>query len=200
MAATGTNARPYRMKRRAASTAATREAILDAAVATLDPSAPLAEIARRAGVSQRTVLRHFGSRAGLVEATVAAADERIRRQRFAAPAGDLDAAVADLVRHYEELGDRVLARLAEEGRDERIDTVLAQGRAMHREWVAEKLGPLLGEDLAPRTRRRRLAQLVAICDVYTWKLLRRDSGLGAKETERAIAELIRGLIEGGDQP
>jgi hypothetical protein len=38
--------------------------------------------------------------------------------------------------------------------------------------------------------------LVAITDVYTWKLLRRDLGLSRAETERTLSELIMAL-EGG---
>ncbi len=189
----GIHTRGYRMRQRAESTAATRLRIIDAALELDDPRVSIAAVAQRAGVSSRTVLRHFGDRNGLFAASVEAATERIREQRFSVPAGDVDAAVANLVAHYEEHGDGVIARLAQEGEDERIDHVLDSGRELHRRWVAEKLGPLLADVDTP-TRRRRLAQLVAVCDVYTWKLLRRDSGLGAGETRKAIAELVRGLI------
>lgn len=175
---------------------ATRRSILDAAVEIGDPRVPLAAIAAQAGVSQRTILRHFGDRGGLFAAAMAHGTERVAEERFAIPAGNVDAAAANLVAHYERMGDGVVARLAEEGTDERIDSVLESGRALHRDWVEEKLGPLLGH-LPRSTRRRRLAQLAAVCDVYTWKLLRRDSRLDAKETEKAIAELVRGLIEEG---
>lgn len=185
-------AREYRLGERAEAMAETRRRIIDAAIELEDFRAPLAAIAERAGVSQRTLLRHFGDRSGLLAAATAAAVERVTDERFAVPPGDLDAAVANLVAHYERSGDRVLARLAEQGRDERIDAILETGRRIHRQWVSEKLGPLLaGSDRG--TRRRRLAQLIAVCDVYTWKLLRREGGLGRAETERAIAELIRGL-------
>lgn len=39
-------------------------------------------------------------------------------------------------------------------------------------------------------RERRLAQLVAVCDVYTWKLLHRDSGLSRAQTRTALLELL----------
>jgi hypothetical protein len=45
-------------------------------------------------------------------------------------------------------------------------------------------------------RELRLAQLLAICDVYTWKLLRRDQGLSRARTERALAGMINGLVGG----
>lgn len=194
----GTETRAYRMGKRAESTDRTRQRILDAAIEIGDPRVPIDRIAFRAGVSSRTILRHFGDRSGIFAAAMERADEKIGGERFAVPAGDLGAAVANLVEHYDVYGDGVMLRLGEEGTDERIDRMLANGRRMHRRWVEEKLGPLLSSDLDSRTRRRRIAQMVAVCDVYTWKLLRRDSGLGAEETERAIAELIRGLT--GEEP
>jgi AcrR family transcriptional regulator len=188
------DSRRYRMTRRAEATAETRAAILEATLEIGDPRAPLSVIAARAGISERTVLRHFGSRDGLVAAAIGAGTERIKRERFAAPVGDVGAAVANLVDHYEEVGDRVIRLLGEEGADETIDEILAEGRRLHRRWVREKLGPLLGERSAGE-RRLRIAQLVAVCDVYTWKLLRRDSGLSRAATERAIAELIGAVID-----
>lgn len=190
---TAASTRRYEMRRRAETVAATRAAILDAALAIGDPRAPLAQVAERAGVSERTVLRHFGTRDGLVAAAIREGSARVEAERFAVPSGDLDAAVANLVEHYEREGDGVLRLLAEEGADEGIDAILAEGRAVHRRWVEQKLGPLLG-GLEARTRRRRLAQLVAACDVYAWKLLRRDSGLGRAETERAIGETVAATI------
>lgn len=195
---TDTATRRYRQTERAAATAATRERIIDAALEIGDPRVPLGAVAERAGVSQRTVLRHFGDRNGLFAAVMKAGSERVGGERFDVPAGDLDAAVANLVEHYDSSGDEVIERLAQEGQDERMDAVLDNGRRLHRRWVEEKLGPLL-RTVDRSTRRRRLAQLTAVCDVYSWKLLRRDSGLGREETEKAIAELIRGITEGDDE-
>jgi hypothetical protein len=51
------------------------------------------------------------------------------------------------------------------------------------------------DGLSGPLRRRRLAQLVAICDVYVWKLLRRDARLSRKQTELALIEMLTPLIE-----
>jgi hypothetical protein len=40
-----------------------------------------------------------------------------------------------------------------------------------------------------------LAELVAICDVYVWKLLRRDAGLSRDQTELALIELLAPLTK-----
>ena len=75
--------RRYRMTARADAAAATRDRILDAAVAVfwerplVDIS--LEEVARRAGVSLPTVIRRFGDKAGLFAAAGEREYERIRR-------------------------------------------------------------------------------------------------------------------------
>lgn len=186
--------RSYRMVRRAQAVQDTRTRITDAVFELGDPRTPLSVVAERAGVSERTILRHFDSRDGLVVAAITAGQARVEAERFAVPAGDVDAAVANLTAHYEAAGDRMVLLLAEEGGDARIDALLADGRTMHRRWVKEKLGPLLPE-LDASARRRRLAQLVAVCDVYTWKLLRRDSRLGRAETESALRELVLAVLD-----
>jgi hypothetical protein len=38
------------------------------------------------------------------------------------------------------------------------------------------------------------AQLVAVCDVYTWFLLRRQGGLSRRSAEDAIGELVEGVL------
>jgi len=189
----GPPTRPYRMAQRAEAFAETRRAILDAAIEIGDPRTPLSAVAAKAGVSERTVLRHFGSRDGLVAAAIEEGTARDEAERFAAPAGDVAGAVACLVAHYETAGDRILRLLAEEGADGEVDRLLAGGRAIHWRWVEEKLGPLLA-DQNRSARHRRLTQLAAVCDIYTWKLMRRDGRLGRADTERSIRELVEAVV------
>jgi AcrR family transcriptional regulator len=188
--------RDYRMAARADAKAATRERILDAAEALFLRSASegssLEDLARGAGTTVQTVLRHFGSREGLLEAAVGRASERVRRERARAPVGDVPGAVRNLIEHYERYGDLVMRMLAEEHRVPLLGKIADDGRAIHREWVARTLAPQLA-GLRSGARRRRMAQLVAVCDVYTWKLLRRDMKLGSRQVESALIELIEGL-------
>ena len=46
-------------------------------------------------------------------------------------------------------------------------------------------------------RARRLAQLIAVTDVLTWKLLRHDRHLSRRQTELALIELLQPLTGGG---
>jgi hypothetical protein len=103
--------------------------------------------------------------------------------------------VANLVEHYEEAGDMAFHMLAQEERVDAFAEVTRNGRRMHRDWTARVFAPLL-DGLAKPERELRLAQLVALCDVYTWKLLRRDQGLSRARTERALTEMINGLVGG----
>jgi len=191
--------RPYRMRARATSAAATGERILDAAVEVFwelpTDQISLDEVARRAEVSVQTVIRRFGGKEGLVAAAAAREAERVRRQRGEAPAGDLVGAVRVLVEHYEAFGDRVVKLLAEEQRVPRLAQIAGVGRVVHREWCARVFdSALVGRSGVER--QRRLAQLVAVCDVFTWKLLRRDAGLSRRQTELALVELLTPLAEG----
>jgi hypothetical protein len=43
-------------------------------------------------------------------------------------------------------------------------------------------------------RARRLAQVVAVCDATTWRILRFDAGLSPAEVELALSELLEPLL------
>jgi AcrR family transcriptional regulator len=188
----GERRRPYRMQARAEAAAATGERILDAAIATFweEPGEiSLNEVASRAGVSVQTVIRRFGTRDALLAAAAEREGERIRRGRDEAPVGDLAGTVRVLVDHYEVYGDRVVRMLSEEGRSPALRELADRGRRLHRDWCARVFAPTL-ERLSGMDRRRRQAQLATVCDVYAWKILRRDSGLSRLQTELALVELL----------
>ena len=191
--------RPYRMVARAQAAAENGARILDAAVEVFfeDPTANISldEVARRAGVTVQTVIRRFGGREGLLAAAGARESERVRREREVEP-GDFAGAVRVLVDHYERTGDRVLRMLAEEARSPALRGIADVGRRMHREWCQRVSAPAL-ENLSGVERDRRLAQLVAICDVYTWMLLRRQCRLSRRQTELALSELIKAVADRG---
>ena len=190
--------RPYRMQARAAAAEATAERILDAAIATFwekpTDQISLDEVAARAGVSVQTVIRRFGGKDGLMAAAGDRAAEGIARRRDEARTGDVPGAVRVLVDHYEEMGERVLKMLAEEPRLPGLRPIADRGRKLHREWCARVFAPALAGRRGT-ARERRLAQLVAVCDVQTWKLLRHDSRLSRRQTELALAELLEPLME-----
>lgn len=187
--------RPYTMTARAEAAERTRLRILDAMVGLagtrLLAEISLDDVASAAEVSVQTVLRRFGSRAGLLEAAFAHATADIASERVA-PVGDVVACVRVIVDHYERRGDGVVLLLAQEASDEIVARITTTGRRMHREWNEEVFGPLLPADPAARVA---LVDLLTVAtDVYTWKLLRRDRGLDRTTTEQRIHRMVTALI------
>jgi AcrR family transcriptional regulator len=184
------------MTARAESRAATRVRILSAALRLFRErwveDITFQDVADKAGVGLQTVIRHFGSRAELLAATARQAHEDVVNRRFPAVPGDVEAAIDSLVEHYERDGDQVLRALAQEDRISELQPFLKAGRVAHRRWVETVFGPLMPAGAAPRT--GRLAELVAVTDVYVWKVLRKDQGLARSDYRRAVAHLIERLV------
>jgi AcrR family transcriptional regulator len=191
--------RAYVMRARAASAEATRQRILDAAVSELwvrrVSEMRLEDIAARAEVTVQTVLRVFGTRGQLVHAAWEAASERIAQQREAAAPGDVVGTLQSLFDHYEEMGDFVIRNLADEDQLPELREWLELGRKTHRRSMQRQFAPWL-ERRPPDQRRELLDCLVAACDVYTWKLYRRDLGLSRKEAQARVHRMVSGLIGG----
>ena len=191
-------AREYRMTARADAAARTGERILEAALElfweapTTDIS--LAAVAARAGVSARTVIRRFGGKEGLVAAAAEYQTTKVSAQRGEAPAGDIPAAVVVLVEHYEQLGDGVLRMLAAEESMPTLAPIVENGRRLHWEWCQRVFGPYLAAFPA-RTRRQRLAEVVAVTDIYNWKILRRDASLSRTATQTTMTRMLTRLIQ-----
>jgi AcrR family transcriptional regulator len=190
------NKRPYRMRARAEAVAETGRRILEATIELhrerFFDQVSLEDIAERAGVTVQTVIRRFGSKEGLIEAAAEEGKRRVVRQRDQATVGDIEGAVKNLVDHYEEWGESALRLLAQEERVPAFRSVTDAGRVLHYQWVERVFAPLLAGRTG-KARRRLLAELIAICDVYFWKLLRRDLGLSREQTELAIRETILAL-------
>ena len=189
----GGGTRSYRMSARAHAAQATADSVLDEAVQLFTEKpyedVTLDEVAARAGVTKRTVMRRFRSKDQLFVTAMMRAAEEMMRQRDQAPVGDVPGAVANVVEHYERWGTNRLRLLSQEDRIGVVAELVRGGRAFHRAWVERTFAPQLAGLRGP-ARKRRVAALVAATDVYTWKLLRLDLGLSRAETERTLVELI----------
>ncbi|MCU0296132.1 MAG: TetR/AcrR family transcriptional regulator [Candidatus Nanopelagicales bacterium] len=190
--------RPYRMTARADAAERTGERILEAATEIfwerLTPDVSLEEVAARAGVSVRTVIRRFGGKEQLFAAASRWASDRVGSQRDQAVPGDIPGAVVVLLDHYEEYGSRVLGLLAAEATMPSLNVVVVQGRELHWAWCERVFAPQLA-GLPASLRRRRLAQYAALCDVYTWKLLRLDADLSRRQTQVALVEMLTSITK-----
>jgi AcrR family transcriptional regulator len=189
--------RPYRGHVQAEVRALTRQRIIAAAMALYAESwldqITLEQVAQRAGVTIQTILRHFGTKEALIAAAGRQVNDAELLRRAEAPVADLDGVIAYVLDHYETQGDLVLRGLAQEGRYPVLSEFMEEGRVQHRAWVARAFGPALAQR-SDGDRERLLAQLVAVCDVYTWKLLRRQAGLSREQTALALRELLLPLI------
>jgi AcrR family transcriptional regulator len=188
--------RPYRMRVRAEATQATANRVLDVALQLFTDrpydGVSLDLIAERAGITKRTVIRRFGSKDRLFVAAMARAGEEMARQRDAAPVGDLAGAVRSVIDHYERWGAYRLRMISQEHRSAAVRGDVEFGRRFHRRWVERAFEDLL-VGLEPATRDRRVGGLVALTDVYTWKLLRLDLGMTRKQIEQTLIELLEAL-------
>jgi AcrR family transcriptional regulator len=173
-----TKKRSYEMRARKQTTAATRTAIVQAAIDSVVAERSLAitlgSVADRAGVTVKTVLRHFGSREELIEAVYLQILRDVMAERTVT-SGVPERELTVLIEHYERRGETVLGLLAEEDDDPRARLMCDTGRTLHREWVDEVFGA--GLPVEPSDRARIIDALVVVTDVYCWKLLRRDRGL-----------------------
>ncbi len=188
--------RAYRQSARALAAQATADRILDVFSARLRDQwfdeIRLDDVARDAGVTIQTVLRRFGSKEGLLDATHRLLGEEIRQRRQVGP-GDAVAAISGLVEDYEQVGDTVLRSLAQEDRYPAMKAVTDIGRAMHRQWIADAFAPLL-ERLPEEERRRATDALVVAADIYVWKLLRRDMHRPISEYRAMVERLCAAAL------
>lgn len=188
--------RAYRMVSRSQAAERTHQAIVQAAFALYSArdfdQVSLDDVAAQAGVAVRTLLRRFGSKEALLDAVAEAADREIEARRQEAPPGDASAAVRCAVTDYEGYGDAIMRLLSQEDRVAAFGRSAERGRRLHHEWVERAFAPQLSRRRGA-SRRRLRAQLITITDVYTWKLMRRDLGLGRSATVEALAEMVAGV-------
>ena len=154
----------------------------------------LEEVAGRAGVAVRTVLRAYPSKDELV---YAALDEMAAGGVYLKPTppGDIKAGVSAFFDIYETVGDLVLQRLSDERRRPGLKPSLDQGRENHRDGVKVIFAPQL-EQRRGAARAELFNMLVVMTDVYVWKLLRRDMALTRPAAEAIVGKMIFSIIEG----
>lgn len=185
--------REYKQVERARAQERTREALIAAATDEFFEGnwlkTSLDSLSRKAGVTRQTLLRHFGSKDGLLMQSLMRGAAQLRDQRWNTPTADISGAVDNVLDHYEEWGERSV-RI---GAWQRGPTVLAlfsnAARQIHYEWVEHAFAQWL-EKLDEETRARRRAALIVLCDVQTWWILCNDLGLARKEVHAILTEQI----------
>lgn len=171
----------------------TRERILDAAIDLMAEAgmAPLtvADVASRAGVTTRTIYRHFETREGLIEAVWPRMQARVRSRGFPRTADEIIATPGYLFPQFDEHANLVRASAFSDAglevrlraNDERTAAALA--------CAADAL-PGLPADAA----RRRAAVIQLLDSAYCWAVLRDFWGFDGVEAGRAASEAIAILL------
>ena len=185
--------RTYRLASRAKARDARRKRILEAAYEAFGArryeEVTLAEVAARAGTSQRTVYRLFGTKKRLLSSWLREVAPDIGPPPDPSVRNDTFAFVHVMVDFYERRGPAILNMLAQEHSVPALRPLLDWGRDKYDEGIQQGLGHLL-KGYRGAARKRRHMQLVVICDVYTWSLLRQGRKLSQPEVERVLVEML----------
>jgi AcrR family transcriptional regulator len=185
--------RTYRLAARAKTRDARRTAILEAAYAEFGvrryEDVTLAQVAARAGTSERTVYRLFGTKQRLLSSWLKEVAPGIGPPPDPSLRNDSRAFVRVMVEFYEQRGASILNMLAQEDSVPALRPLLDWGRDRYDEGIKRALGHLL-RGFRGAARKRRHMQIVVICDVYTWSLLRQGRKLSKAEVERVLVDML----------
>jgi len=144
-------------------------------------------VAERAAVGVQTLIRRVQTKDGLVRAVNEWAVARIGEARGEPDSSD--AVAAAVGRQYERYGTLIDRNL----RQEELSPALAESargvRAAHRAWIEAAFA-----DEIARGGPALAGQLVGLCGVELWLVLRRDGGLTAEQTRDTVAHLIRSVV------
>jgi AcrR family transcriptional regulator len=152
----------------------------------------LQSIADEVGVALKTVVRQFGTKDALFVECVKAFHPREMASRDVEP-GNIPAAIRTLVERYEELGDMTLNFLAVEDRLAPVADMLKIARNAHVGWLGQVFAQWLPRRDGP-LRRRRIAQLFGVTEIYVWVSWRKRLGLDRETCETAMKASVEALL------
>jgi len=161
----------------------------------------MADVARLAGVSERSIFRHFETREALFGAVIDRQIEVVTGLLHEIPSSGpvsarIDAFVAERARLYEEITPmrRATVHFVE------VSDLVANQMAEMRVWLRDELGQVFERELAKRAPADR-RDLVAAIDVATsweaWNLLRTVEGCSVARARRVTSRVMTRLLSGG---
>jgi len=179
-----------------------RTAVLDAMLALfaegdLDPTPE--HVARRAGISPRSVYRYFDDREALLRAAIAHHLDSVWHLYVFHGIGEgpFERRVTEFAAHrlrlYEAIGPTARATRTRATTDELLREQLELTRRALREQVEKQFAPEL-EGMSARARRARLAAVDALCELETLDLYRLHRGFSTTDTEALLADALRALL------
>jgi AcrR family transcriptional regulator len=185
--------RTYRQGRRAEAAEARTQAIREAAVAAFAAKPfdqiTLGEVAERAGVGLQTLIRRVQTKDGLIPLVNEWVVPAIREARGEPDSSDPGVVAAALARQYERFGALIDRTIRQEEASPALAASAEGGRRAHREWIEAAFA-----DEIARGGPALAGQLVALCGVELWLVLRRDGGLSLEQTRDTVAQLLRSVL------
>lgn len=171
----------------------TRLRILDAAVALIEEAGEtpltMAAVAERAGVTDRTVYRHFETRDALVRATWSRMQQRVASRGFPRTAQDMVESPVQLFPRFDSARELVRASLySPAGLDIRMSS-----NAERQDAVLSAVRDAF-PDADERWLRRRAAIAQLINSAYAWEVLRQYWDIEGEEAGKAAAEALAILL------
>lgn len=156
----------------------------------------LEDVAQAADVSVQTILRAFGSKDGLMVATLeSVAPDAIDLSVFNnIQVKDLDQLIITMFKVYEKIGDLVIHALAHEHRSPEFQKSLDVGREFHKGWVSDAFAVHI-KRRPPNERATLFHALLAATDIYIWKVLRRDEVLSFEASVDTVVITLKSLIQ-----
>jgi len=149
----------------------------------------LAMVAREAGITERTVYRHFATREQLLEATWGAVNEAIGMKEFPSTAEELIERPRKLFPAFDQRGEVIRAMLASpQGRELRLRVNTARQAAVRA--AVKEARPNLREPAVTRL----CAAVQALGSASGWATMTDYWGLDSAEAGRAASEAIAALL------
>lgn len=146
------------------------------------------ELARRAGVSVRTIYRHFPDRDSLLEAMSTRVNERIGLYNLPTEMSGVPDLARELFRRFDEHPQLILAQITTAAGNH-VRSAGRRDRVARMRKAVEGIAP----DLDEKTRQLRTAALSSLLSANTWQRMREELGLTGAEAGEATAWAIEVL-------
>lgn len=186
--------RSYAQTARRDQTESRRRQMIDAVFALMDRGSfgavTLQGVADEAGVSLRTVTRHFGSKEELLRLSMAEAREAEETNREV-PVGDIDAVCRVLADRYETMAEYIYRMGDVELTYSWLSEWVQMARRSHLEWLAEAFAPWLPPEGPQRD--DRLMCLFSATEVRSWWAIRQRFGYSVERARSVMQHQIEAL-------
>jgi len=187
------SSRSYSSPLRDRQAAATRSVILEALGAELADGSvedfSVARLARRAGVSERTVYRHFPTRETLLDGLSEWYNERVADFPDDVAADEIAPTIAQVFADFDAHESLARGELASPGGRE----MRQHARAARLARLDAALAPVL-KSADPERAAAARALIFALCSAQTWQSMRDEGGLDGATAGRAVARAIEVIL------